>query len=112
MMMSYELTAMLRVALILGAALTSNCGDGIVDATSCRVKGLEDVSTLAIPLLEVENACHLRLRYWTGREAKLFWLQVISIAFSTPSEAINQHPAPSTQHYAPSTQHPAPSTQH
>ena len=42
----------------------------------------------AITLLEVESACHNRLRCGIERSTKLAWLHVIGIAPSTPREDI------------------------
>ena len=39
-------------------------------------------------LLEVESACHNRLRCGIGRSSKLAWLHIIGIALTTPREDI------------------------
>jgi len=51
-------------------------------------KRIKVITDIALPLLEVESACHNRLRCGIGRLSKLVWLHVIGIALSTPREDI------------------------
>jgi len=84
--MSFEATAQCIVAIDLRAALTSNSEHVKVKIGKCNLAA-KVKSESAISLLEVESACHHRLRYGIWRMAKPAWLFVIGIALSTPREA-------------------------
>jgi len=81
----------LKQARELRAAWTSSSGIGGVNSdlhACCLNSNPSDRSPRekAIPLLEVESACHFRLRCWFGGCAWWVWLHEISIALSTPRE--------------------------